>query len=503
MGEAAQAGGGASAALHLPGAPVDGSLLEGCVFFSAVTHRAISLGASAAGARAPAFRAAPPLPDGREEGPRERDGGSGERWGEGGRGRGGGRGGREAVARERDTSGGGAAGLDVSLHEAPLHPSRAPERGTYAPCPRLVHGLSALLLRLLRDPSSPVLSSLPSCTSRPPLRRSFADSFLLSASADPIPAPRRRGRPAGRRPAAKGFPEVQRLPTVSLGNLISAGLLEPGADVLSVSYKGSTHHASLTPGGTIEWNGRAYSSASAFSIAVKRLATPDKQGDDGWKSVVYHGRPLDELRQELRARLNTGASATRTPRTRRAKRATPESGEDERESGEDDAAAGPGSAAAAAHAGAGASSSSQVSASNSGADPPRWESQTNAPSEPGHGAGLPGGCPPPSGVGLPSGCPPPPGAAPAVGPLGAALVNGAPPAPPGGIAPPRREMAPGDALIAAQAALLRGVPPGVPPSQAASALAFATGRAGGGALPHVPAGPWPGQGLPPGFHSQT
>lgn len=77
---------------------------------------------------------------------------------------------------------------------------------------------------------------------------------------------------------------------------MSAGLLTPGPDALSVLYKGSTHSAALLADGTIRYDGKAYGSASAFSIHVKRLITPDKQGDDGWKSVLYQGKPLDVYR---------------------------------------------------------------------------------------------------------------------------------------------------------------------------------------------------------------
>ena len=39
--------------------------------------------------------------------------------------------------------------------------------------------------------------------------------------------------------------------------------------------------------------GAKYSTATAFSIHCKRLQTPNKQGDDGWKSVMYAGARVD------------------------------------------------------------------------------------------------------------------------------------------------------------------------------------------------------------------
>jgi len=49
--------------------------------------------------------------------------------------------------------------------------------------------------------------------------------------------------------------------------------------------------------GTIEYQGKRYNSATAFSIHYKRQITPSKQGDDGWKSVAYDGRPLEHYRK--------------------------------------------------------------------------------------------------------------------------------------------------------------------------------------------------------------
>ena len=45
--------------------------------------------------------------------------------------------------------------------------------------------------------------------------------------------------------------------------------------------------------------GEKFSSATAFSIHCKRQQTPNKQGDDGWKSVLYEGQPLDTFRRRL------------------------------------------------------------------------------------------------------------------------------------------------------------------------------------------------------------
>lgn len=282
----------------------------------------------------------------------------------------------------------------------------------------------------------------------------------------------------------KALADAPRLPAVSLCNLITAGLLVPGADVLSVSYKGSTHHASLTPGGAIEWNGRAYSSASAFSIAVKRLATPDKQGDDGWKSVFYRERPLDELRQEFRGKLNLGSVPRQPPRTRRAKRAAPEPEEDERESEWDETAVGPSSAAifpGTSVPGRGGetvvSANSHVSMSTTDGAHPRWAETSAGSRAANFGAeqmGVSG----------------------SVGVSGAPISN----------ANPSQEMASGvfsqfagGALLAPQIALLQSRSLPSNGLQTPGTIAFAASPGTGSTLSLASMGSWPVQDLPPGF----
>jgi len=87
--------------------------------------------------------------------------------------------------------------------------------------------------------------------------------------------------------------------SVSLADLVESGVLVPGRGKITCSYKGQTVAATLTEDGSIEYQGRKYQSATAFSISFKRTITPSKQGDDGWKSVLYDGRPLEHFRKIL------------------------------------------------------------------------------------------------------------------------------------------------------------------------------------------------------------
>ena len=50
-----------------------------------------------------------------------------------------------------------------------------------------------------------------------------------------------------------------------------------------------------------------FESPSAFSIFFKRMVTPGRKADDGWKTVKFQGKFLDHYKMEL-ARRREGAS---------------------------------------------------------------------------------------------------------------------------------------------------------------------------------------------------
>ena len=64
-----------------------------------------------------------------------------------------------------------------------------------------------------------------------------------------------------------------------------------------------------------------FESPSAFSIFLKRLVNPARKADDGWKTVKYNGRFLEQFKLELaRRRLgmrseegNSGTSVPESP----------------------------------------------------------------------------------------------------------------------------------------------------------------------------------------------
>jgi hypothetical protein len=54
--------------------------------------------------------------------------------------------------------------------------------------------------------------------------------------------------------------------------------------------------------------GEEFFSPSAFSVHVKRLVTPAKQGDDGWRSVFVNGVVLHDLRVQYQEETGRGHS---------------------------------------------------------------------------------------------------------------------------------------------------------------------------------------------------
>lgn len=48
--------------------------------------------------------------------------------------------------------------------------------------------------------------------------------------------------------------------------------------------------------------GKKYASPTAFTVAVKRQAAPaGRQGNDGWRSALYEGAPLEKYRKQYAA----------------------------------------------------------------------------------------------------------------------------------------------------------------------------------------------------------
>lgn len=79
---------------------------------------------------------------------------------------------------------------------------------------------------------------------------------------------------------------------VTLFDLIQGGFLEPGENILSCSYQGVTERATLTEQGTILWGEEEFSNPTAWSIKFKRQINHTKQGDDGWKSIVFNNEQV-------------------------------------------------------------------------------------------------------------------------------------------------------------------------------------------------------------------
>lgn len=83
---------------------------------------------------------------------------------------------------------------------------------------------------------------------------------------------------------------------VTLKHLVEARLLSPGPRVLRLEYKGHTYYADLDAGGHITYDRMLFGSPSAFSVYIKRLVTPTRKADDGWKSVRFGGKLLEHYK---------------------------------------------------------------------------------------------------------------------------------------------------------------------------------------------------------------
>jgi hypothetical protein len=90
---------------------------------------------------------------------------------------------------------------------------------------------------------------------------------------------------------------------VSLKRLVDEGLLAPGKGVFRCEYKGMVSLGDLAEDGQILWEGLSFESPSAWSIYLKRLVTPNRKADDGWKTIKYEGKFLEHFKQALAEKL--------------------------------------------------------------------------------------------------------------------------------------------------------------------------------------------------------
>ena len=92
---------------------------------------------------------------------------------------------------------------------------------------------------------------------------------------------------------------VKRRPIVQLRQLLDANVLQAGSGVLCIDYKQQSAQADLLRDGRIQQDEQIFATPSAFSLAFKRTLNPGLLSDDGWKSVRYGEKQLEEFKQQF------------------------------------------------------------------------------------------------------------------------------------------------------------------------------------------------------------
>jgi len=131
------------------------------------------------------------------------------------------------------------------------------------------------------------------------LGQKIDEEMLLKETENIMPSAKRKRRQTGSAGKGNKVGSTSTRSGVTLADLVESGMITPKEDCISISYKGASAVASLTASGTIAYEDQEFQSATAFSIFFKRKITPSKQGDDGWKSVLYNGETLDTYRKAL------------------------------------------------------------------------------------------------------------------------------------------------------------------------------------------------------------
>ncbi|XP_056630175.1 MPN domain-containing protein CG4751-like isoform X1 [Diorhabda sublineata] len=99
-------------------------------------------------------------------------------------------------------------------------------------------------------------------------------------------------------PAPPVFGRESNNRTVTLQNLLSAGILQPGPGAMTIEYLGQKFVGDLLEDGKIrsQETNTVFASPSAWAIACKRFINPDKKSGCGWASVKYRGKKLDAFK---------------------------------------------------------------------------------------------------------------------------------------------------------------------------------------------------------------
>ena len=120
---------------------------------------------------------------------------------------------------------------------------------------------------------------------------------------------------------------------VSIKVLVDHNILQPGPEVLEILFKQQQVRAALTAEGKIHYDGREFSNPSGFSLYAMQKIDPDKKSANGWESVKYKGKALNQWKMEALSTLKINLESLKAKRAKRVKKAPESTSESE---GEDD-----------------------------------------------------------------------------------------------------------------------------------------------------------------------
>ena len=154
----------------------------------------------------------------------------------------------------------------------------------------------------LDDPESPIVDALRRAVQKRFGERVTSADVVAAArrlmrpndgpTSPPLTAPRQQPPQPGPIQSADALRPDTEKRRVTLGDLVSAGLLPEGATI-DASVKGVTHVARVVQG-RIELEGHVYDSLSAASRSVRKV-----ESWNGWIDWKFKGEALSELRQRL------------------------------------------------------------------------------------------------------------------------------------------------------------------------------------------------------------
>jgi len=98
---------------------------------------------------------------------------------------------------------------------------------------------------------------------------------------------------------------------ISIKTLVDHNILTPGVDAIELTFKDQVVKAELTQEGEIKYEDRIFSNPSGFSLYAMQKIDPAKKSANGWETVKYNGKSLNQYKTDALSTLKIKLAGTK------------------------------------------------------------------------------------------------------------------------------------------------------------------------------------------------